>query len=528
VEPRDEVFSIQVREDGVFLIVMPPAEGEALVEVGQILDELAVQKIDDFNRMALEDAINARNGTPVKIAEIQKEKPDAEISVMVSRDRMEAFLQIELPGGATKPSIETVKERISKAGVTVVGLMEDAIDLAVRQPGLRVLCAKGTMPENGTDARIEYRVDMTNRGKPVETADGGVDFKNLGLYINVEKGQVLAEKIVATPGVPGSDVCGNAVPSRPGKDVLLHPGSNIQVIDGTKLVAAVGGNLMQVGGKMTVAPILQIKGDVDLSTGNIDFAGDVVIQGSVQEGFLVKAGGNVDIAGMVSGGSVQGLNITIRLGILGLNKGVITATGSVVAKFVENATVTADQDILVSDVVLHSRLSAGKKIRVEGRRGQIVGGVATAGDEIIAKSVGSTSTTPTELQAGVNPKLREEYFALRKELKNTETGLDQLQKGLYTLRSIDQNLLAPEKKDLLLKLTRAHFTTLGQVETMRKRMCELEIAYEELKGGQIKISDYVYSGVKIVIGALVKPIQEDARFLTYYAEAGEIKFRPFK
>jgi len=527
VEPRDEVFSIQVREDGVFLIVTAPAEGEALVEVGQILDELAVQKIDDFNRMAVEDAIKARTGIPVKIAEMQKKKPDAEISVMVSRDRMEAFLQIELPEGATKPSIETVKERIAKASVTV-GLLEDAIDLAVRQPGLRVLCAKGQMPENGTDARIEYRVDMTNRGKPVETADGGVDFKNLGLYINVEKGQVLAEKIVATPGVPGSDVCGNAVPSRPGKDVLLHSGSNIQVMDGTKLVAAVGGNLMQIGGKMTVAPILQIKGDVDLSTGNIDFAGDVVIQGSVQEGFLVKAGGNVDIAGMVSGGSVQGLNITIRLGILGLNKGVITATGSVVAKFVENATVTADQDILVSDVVLHSRLSAGKKIRVEGRRGQIVGGVATAGDEIIAKSVGSTSTTPTELQAGVNPKLREEYFALRKELKNTETSLDQLQKGLYTLRSIDQNLLAPEKKDLLLKLTRAHFTTLGQVETMRKRMCELEIAYEELKGGQIKISDYVYSGVKIVIGALVKPIQEDARFVTYYAEAGEIKFRPFK
>ena len=157
-----------------------------------------------------------------------------------------------------------------------------------------------------------------------------------------------------------------------------------------------------------------------------------------------------------------------------------------------------------------------------------VGGVLSAGDEIIAKSAGSTSTTPTDLQAGVNPKLREEYMGLRKDLKVTETSLDQLQKGLFTLRSMDQNQMPPEKKELLLKITRAQFTTMGQVETMRKRLCELEAAYEELKNGQIKISDYVYPGVKITIGSLVKPIQEELRFVVFYAEAGEIKFRPFK
>ena len=63
---------------------------------------------------------------------------------------------------------------------------------------------------------------------------------------------------------------------------------------------------------------------------------------------------------------------------------------------------------------------------------------------------------------------------------------------------------------------------------MRKKMAELEIAYEELKGGQVKVSDYVYPGVKIVIGSLVKPISEEYRFVVFYADAGEIKFRPFK
>ncbi len=527
MEVNSELFSVQVLEEGVFLVVAMPSEGGPAIEMGQVLDYLAAQQIVEYNRLAVEEAVRSHSSSPVKIADSQKAKPEAQISVIVARDRMEAFLQIDLPNGAVKPDIETVRHQIEKAGITT-GILEESVQSALRQPGIRIVCAKGCLPENGTDARIETYVDLEHRGKPAEMQDGGVDFKNLGIYINVEKGQVLAVKVPATSGTPGTDVCGNLIPSRAGKDLVLHPGANIHIVDGTKLVAAAGGNLMVTGGRMSISPILQIKGNVDLSTGNIDFAGDVVVQGSVTEGFSVKAGGNVDIVGMVSGGSVQGVNVTVRQGIVGLNKGVIAATGSVTAKFVENAKVTADQDIFISDVVLHSQLSAGKKIKVEGRRGQIVGGVLSAGDEIIAKSAGSTSTTPTDLQAGVNPKLREEYMGLRKELKTTETSLDQLQKGLFTLRSMDQNQMPPEKKELLLKITRAQFTTMGQVETMRKRLCELESAYEELKNGQIKISDYVYPGVKITIGSLVKPIQEELRFVVFYAEAGEIKFRPFK
>ncbi len=183
---------------------------------------------------------------------------------------------------------------------------------------------------------------------------------------------------------------------------------------------------------------------------------------------------------------------------------------------------------LVTDVVLHSQLSAAKKVKVEGRRGQIVGGVTAAGDEIVAKAAGSSSAIPTELQAGVNPKLRDQYLATRKELKLAESSLDQLQKGLFTLRAMDQNQMSPDKKELLLKITRAQFTTMGQVESLRKKLDELEIAYEELRGGQIKISDYIYPGVKIVIGQLVKPIQEEFRFVVFYADSGEIKFRPLK
>ena len=53
---NDERFSIQIREEGVFLTVAPPAEDSQVVQVGQILDALANQQIVEYNRQALEEA----------------------------------------------------------------------------------------------------------------------------------------------------------------------------------------------------------------------------------------------------------------------------------------------------------------------------------------------------------------------------------------------------------------------------------------------------------------------------------------
>lgn len=524
---KEPCFSLQVQDEGVFLIVLPAAENQSSLVLAAILSELQVRKVVAFDRVAIDEAIRLHNGQSQKIADSPQQPPPAEISVIVSRDRMEAFLQIDLPNGATKPPLEEIIEKIAKAGITS-GMIPDAPEQALRQPGIRVICAQGQTPENGTDASLVYYVDTENKGRPAELSDGSVDFKNLNIYTNVEEGQVLAQKIPATKGIEGKDICGNPVPPKAGKEINLTHGANVEIQDGTKLVATKAGHLVRAGDKLAVSPILEVKGDVDLSTGNIDFTGDVVVRGSVQNGFLVKAGGNVEISGLVSGGDVEGRDINVRMGILGMNRTKINASGTVVAKFIENARVSADENIIVHDVVLHSQLSACKSIVVDGRRGQVVGGVAIAGESITAKSVGTTLATATELQAGVNPKIRDEYHVLRKELKVLEENLDQMQKGLFQLRSVDAALLPPEKRELMLKLTRAQFSLMNQAETMRKRMGELEEILDNMKAGQIRISDYVYPGVKIVLGALIKPIQDMLRFVVFYAEAGEIKFRPLK
>ncbi|AJQ27345.1 DUF342 domain-containing protein [Pelosinus fermentans] len=522
-------FSIDINDSGVFVKIHSIEDGASSVNEIAIFEQLNKQGVTEYNRSLIIAAIKAADEQPVKVAEKPKvePQPDPEIQVNLTRDKMEAALEIVLPPRCTPLTMESVLEKIKASGI-VFGIDDKAIQQAYESPGTRVTFACGQPPMHGTNAQIKHHFILAAKSRPQEMEDGSVDFKNLNLFTTVQQGDLLAEKIPATPGIAGMDVLGNNVIAKPGKDMLLPIGKNVSVVDTNTIVADIAGQILMINNKINVMPIIEIKEDVDVSTGNIEFIGNVTIRGSVQPGFSVKAEGNVEIFGTVSGGIVEGKNVVIKMGIQGMHRGYVKAKENVVAKFIENATVHAGVDILVSDVILHSRITAGKKILVEGRRGLITGGTIMAGEEIRAKVIGTQMSTSTELEVGVNPSLREEYQHIRREMKKVEINLEQAQKALSILRSMDQHTIPPEKREMLLKLTKAQFHLVGQVETMRTRMAVIEGEFEEMRTGRIKVAEIMYPGVKVVIGTLVKPIRDILKFSSLYAEDGEIKIGTFK
>ncbi|SDD45489.1 DUF342 domain-containing protein [Sporomusa acidovorans] len=522
----DGYFNITTDENGIYVTVYPPQGDGQPVKVPQIVDSLAGQGVNKADNVLLMSIVKEALGTPVKVADKPVEtEPD--IQILVSRDRMEATLQVNAPKGCRPISLDEVMNKIKDAGI-VYGIDGKAVEAALARPGSTVVCAKGLSPVNGSNATITYFIDLESKGRPVELEDGRVDFKNLNMFITVQQDQLLAEKVPATSGTAGIDILGNEVPAKPGKDIMLPKGKNVYITDGLKVSASQAGQLLVVNNKVNVIQLIEVKGDVDLSTGNIEFVGSVIVKGSIQTGFSVKAEGDVEIAGNVSGGIVEGKNVIVRMGIQGMNKGYIKASETVVAKYIENATVQAGKDVIVSDVILHSKVSAGKRVVVEERRGLIVGGLISAGEEIKAKTIGTYSATNTDIEVGVNPALREEYQKLRKEIKKYEFNLEQTQKALNLLRAMDQSTMPKDKYEMLLKLTKAQFHLIGQTETMRNRLAEIEIALEEMRYGHIKVSDTVYPGVKLVVGTLVKPVRDPVKFASFYAEDGEIKTGSFK
>ncbi|WP_378951886.1 DUF342 domain-containing protein [Pelosinus sp. sgz500959] len=524
-----EEYSIVLNDTGIFLTIYSSDVEKSLVSEATIVAQLKKWEITTYNREIILQAIEKADGQSVKVAEIPKPiiKTEPDVRVLVARDRMEASLEVTFPPDSRSLSMDELVEKINKIGV-IFGIDLELVKKAHDYPGFSVVFAKAKKPIDGSHAYIKHHVNIENKGRPEELADGSVDFKNLNLFTMVQEGDLLAEKIPATLGMPGMDVLGNEVNAKPGKDIMVPAGKNVQVVDGKLLLAMISGQLLIANNKINVVPVIEIKEDVDVSTGNIEFIGDVIVRGSVQPGFVVKADGNVEIFGTVSGGTVEGRNVIIKMGIQGMHRGHIKAKENVVAKFIENATVYAGTDIIVSDVVLHSRISAGKKVLVEGRRGLIVGGTVMAGEVIRAKVVGTQMATITALEVGVNPMLREEYQQIRGEIKKVNISLEKTQKALSILRSMDQSTMAPDKREMLLKLTKAQFHLVGQSETMRNRMAAIEVEFDGMRDGHIKVSDSIYPGVKVVIGTLVKPISEILKFISLYGEDGEIKIGIFK
>ena len=526
---KKEEFSIDYNDKGVFLLVYSTEDSSAdLLDL--VLKELTSKEITEYDLEAINSAIEEKTNKPIKIAEMPTVEEvllvPPKITVSMTRDRMEANIQIAKDKNTLEPTYEMVMEAINNSNVTY-GIDEEAIKAALRVSSTDFLFAKGTKAIPGENAYIVQHVEIKDHGKPAELEHGKVDYKNLNLFTVVDAGTVLAERVPFTNGIEGTDVLGNTLPPKPGKQVMLPLGKNTKALGENTVVASIAGQVILENGKISVVPTIEIKGDVDLSTGNIDFVGSVVVRGSVQAGFTIKAEGDVEVYGTISGGTVEADNIVVKAGIQGMHRGQIKAKGNITSSFVENAVVSAGKDAVIGDAVLHSNVSAGKRVLVQGRKGTIAGGVVTAGEEIVAKVVGTQMNTTTKLEVGINPMLREEYQVVRKELAKAETDLDQVQKSLIFLKSQNIDDLSQEKKEVLLKLTKAQFPLSAKVESLRKKIIDIEQSFEDLKTGRIRVSDVIYPGVKIVIGSVLKNIREEQKYVSFYEEDGDIKTGTF-
>ena len=73
-------------------------------------------------------------------------------------------------------------------------------------------------------------------------------------------------------------------------------------------------------------PVYTIEGDVNLKTGNVLFLGTVFVKGNVEDGFSVKAAGNIEIMGSVGKCLLDAEgDIIVHQGIAGKTEGRVRA-----------------------------------------------------------------------------------------------------------------------------------------------------------------------------------------------------------
>lgn len=525
-EQAKKSFELTYGADGVYLTVF--RNPIAAVEENEVLNEIRYKKIRSYNASVVSEVVKKAEGRPVKIADKQQEeKIDAIVEVNTSSDKMKAYIKIIEPTGGGKPAgLQEIAWALKQSGV-IYGINEQLVHSLVQAPiyDQNLLIAEGTPAINGKNGEINFLVDIHKERKPIIMEDGSVNYRDLDYIESVHKGQKLCEIIPPTQGVNGKNVVGTLIRAIDGKPAKLIQGRNVYPgEDNLSLYSDIDGQVMYIDGKLSVFASYEVPADVDNSTGNINFIGNVSIRGNVLAGFVVEAGGNVEVSGVVEAATIRaGGNIILRRGMTGNGKGILSAGGDIIAKYIENSIIEAGNDIK-AEAIMHSDVKCGNRLELGGRKGLLVGGITRVGKEIEVKVIGSYLATATTIEVGVDPRMRERYKFLRTEVLKLEENSKKASQAITLLQKLEAaGMLTAEKKDILEKSIRSKIFYDSRISEYKDEIAGLEEKLQQEVKGRIRAENFIYPSTRISIGSASMHVKETLQHCSLYKDGADVR-----
>ena len=529
---------LHLSPDGAFLKVTAPRGKGRKVSDSDVFSLLGKRYVQDYEGDLVSSAVREAAGEYIRVGDFDhRPVNDSMVSVSISDAEMKAYITVSPPGiGGCDISVETYLSFLRNNRV-VFGVNEDYLREFADRPVYKekVAIAEGLKPVNGKDAFIQYNFETDqSRIKLREGSNGRIDFKDLNIIKNVVENQPLARKIPPDQGTVGRTVTGKVIPAKNGRDIPLPVGNHVHTgDDGVTIIADINGQVVLAGGKINVEPVYTVQGDVNLKTGNIIFLGTVIINGNVEDGFSVKAAGNIEVNGTVEKAELDAEgDIIVHQGITGKNTGTVRAGRSIWARFIENSIVEAGNMVVVSDGIINSQVDAFKRIICRGKRAHIVGGRLRASEEINAKILGSpTSGTETICEVGIDPKSKMQMETLTVKKTEMEKQLEDIQRNLQTLINIKrQRKSLPEDKEVYMgELMDRRQLLMQDVQKNNEETGKIQEFLNSIKiRGKVSASAKVYPGVKIIIRDATSDVRTEYRAVTFILENNLVRVTKYE
>lgn len=447
---------------------------------------------------------------------------DASVHIYVTAGNMTALLCVLPPTGNGVPLDKTLLDgALNQEGITNGIINETAERIVKEQCYFQIFpIAVGIPPLPGTDGKIIEHIPRKEILNFQEDEMGRVDFKELHLFRNIQKGDRICDIIPPKKGTNGLDVKGNVREAPDGKKAIIPAGNHTAITpDGLKLVADMDGYISFQNGKFRVEDQLIINGNVDMSVGNQDFLGDIIVYGDVISGFSLKATGNIYVKGFVEGAVLTaGENIKIIDGMNGSNCGELHAGGSIQSAFLENVKVYAAGNVSTQSMISCEVRTHGS-IQIDQGIGVLIGGILTAGRSVKAKTIGSKAYRKTELFIGMTPEIRDQKKEKADKLEETRNTRTLLKKNIRFLQSIEP---LPNDKAELLKQLIEQEKLYGQIEQQFEQELTKLKEISSYRNCFVQ-SDTIYPPVRITIGAATYSIDTTStNCKLYLSEEGNI------
>jgi hypothetical protein len=455
------------------------------------------------------------------------------INHLVSADKQKVYVRIELFDKSAEISPQEILSYLTEQEI-VFGIREnDIIEYCKKKDYLKELtAASGKKPTDGKDAEMVYNFDTKTETKFLENDDGTIDFRNLNNVINVKKDTVLCHIIPPVEGEDGIDVYGNSIPYKRGKNISFNYGSNTYVSqDGLQLLASMDGCVEFKNGKVFVENVYRVN-NVDNSTGNIDFIGNVVVNGDVKEGFSINAKGDIKIWGMVEGAYIKSDGeVVINKGMNGMGKGSIYAKGNITSKYIENASIVSEKSIY-AHALINSEVKAGESVIVKGSNSTIIGGITSAKDTIYAKTIGSKTNPETNIVIDLSNYYEEQKLMAVRKHRNLHYEKQLLSKN-KEFKELEEKIahimklsLSNENKSVVQKQLMLRKIKLNnEIKEITSQLHEVK-SLRNSTDYKIVCTGIIYSNTRIDIGGIKYRVRGDISYSKVYNDGRDIAVVP--
>ncbi len=448
---------------------------------------------------------------------------DAEMAITFGSDDMSAAIELTCAQGGQDITMKILakfllendlKKGISQAAMNTLIAHANSSKKAEK---ITVDIAKGKEAVTGEDGYIDYLVSnpVERVLRPKKLDNGNVDMRDLGQLCFVKQGTKLAQLIPAGAGVDGFTVKGKELKAEEGKPAKLDEseGCKFKGKEQDIIIAEIDGMPKHLDESVSVTQVFNME-SVDVSTGNIEFDGSVVVQGNVCEAMKVIASGDVMVTGLVESAFISaGGDICIAQSVIGHQKDdelegfsntvTLVADGNINANFIQYANIRAKGDINVvqyiaqSQVTLNGNLWVGKEGKADGK---IFGCYVQAGKSIQVGTLGSPSSSTVSVDFN---HLIDALAEVRQKIQaKAECTLEKTQKIGKLIAQIENKEI--DRADLLTQLNSELKKYLPLLDKLNNMGCahekhlelhlneiEVVVTHAILQGAEIAIADGV-------------------------------------
>ncbi len=380
------------------------------------------------------------------------------VSVEVSADHVQAWLRLEPEIEAEDVTAEEITAALEEAKVAVNDAVQSRADEFLRlatdgePPTEPFLVAEGTAPEEGCHG--EFIWDPLFEGGSSSPDESRIDYRTVNMILTVEPGQAVGTIEPPIQPQPGIDVHGGQIPAKGRVEAVTLQGNVHLGEDGLSVIAEEAGRVIIEGRRLHIRPVLEIHGDVDFESGNVNATSDVSIRGTVLDLFQVISRKSIAIGGAVEAARVVAReDVLVRGGILSRSKGTVRAGGSIGTKMCTEADVRCNEHLEVAREAINSTLFTNGKLI--SPRAAIIGGRAYAREGAEVHTLGSDACVPTLIAVGIHPQIFWRLRRLEAVCRKQQETLDKIGDIVDPLRRDLQRLTYAQREQICALTRRA-------------------------------------------------------------------------